>query len=87
MATDYANYPKESLKRGEEGKVGFTVDISETGSPLNCRVTLSSGYPRLDAATCDQVEKYMHFKPASDPNGKAIKSEYSGNLKWVIPKK
>lgn len=79
-----ANYPKESLKAGEQGRVGFTVEVTEAGRGTNCKVTESSGYPRLDKATCEQVEAYGRFRPAEDANGKPIRGSYSGHVNWVI---
>jgi protein TonB len=82
-----ATYPPESLKAGEQGTVDFRVDVSETGIPENCVILKTSGYPRLDQATCDLILKTARFKPALDLDGKPTRATFTSKTKWVIPAK
>src|SRR5690349_10279574 len=50
-----SNYPRESLALGEQGAVNFSVELDEHARIESCVVTKSSGYARLDAATCDLI--------------------------------
>ncbi len=79
------DYPTESLKAGEQGTVWYKVDVTETGVPENCVIVVSSGYPRLDKATCDLVLRRARFKPARSPDGTAIRSSFSNKINWTIP--
>lgn len=79
------DYPTESLKAGEQGTVAFRLDIDAEGKASNCVVVLSSGYPRLDKATCDVMIRRARFTPATDATGVPGKGIFSSKVKWVIP--
>jgi protein TonB len=79
------DYPTESLKAGEQGTVEFKVDVNADGRAENCVILKSSGFPRLDKATCDVVVRRARFKPASDGNGAPIRGTWSNKMNWVIP--
>ena len=77
------DYPAESRLRGEEGRVVITLDIDEQGVPTKCRIAESSGYPSLDAKTCELALVRGLFKPARDPSGKAIASSFTlPGVRW-----
>ena len=79
------DYPPESRLRGEEGRVVITLDIDERGMPTRCRIVESSGYPALDAKTCELALERGRFKPANDITGKPIASSFTlPGVKWSI---
>jgi len=78
------NYPSESLARGEQGTVAFLVQLDRDARIDTCVVTKSSGYPRLDAATCDVLVKYANFSPA-EAKGARVATSRTGNLEWRLP--
>lgn len=79
------NYPKASLKAGEQGPVQFQVTLDKRGKLTSCAITKSSGYPRLDAATCDLIVAYARFGARADESGRRIPSTHEGRLVWRLP--
>ena len=71
-------YPQESLDNGEEGAVRYRVKLDSSGRPTACEVTESSGYRRLDLATCAMLMDNARFTPQ---DGKAT---YDGRVVWKI---
>jgi len=87
IAQGVVDYPVESLRTGEEGTVGVKVQVSSTGIAENCVVTSSSGYPRLDLATCELVMTRAQFSPSKDESGHFVRGMFNTRVKWVIPRK
>jgi TonB family protein len=77
-------YPKESLENGEQGIVFYHVKIGSGGRPTDCEVTQSSGYDRLDLATCTMLMDRAQFTPGRDRRGRATRSTYDGKVVWRI---
>jgi len=77
-------YPKESLAKGEQGTVFYHVRIDSRGHATDCEVTQSSGYQRLDMATCTMLMDRARFTPSRDQNGRATRSTYDGKVVWRI---
>lgn len=79
------DYPTESLKKGEQGVVAYLLNIDEQGRITRCDITRSSGFARLDEASCRLLLRRGRFNPARDENGKPVASTYSGKVNWQIP--
>ena len=77
-------YPKESLANGEQGTVFYHVRIDARGRATDCEVTQSSGYERLDMATCAMLMDRARFTPGHDGSGRATRSTYDGKVVWRI---
>ena len=77
-------YPKESLAMGEQGLVGFAVELDADARIDTCVVTKSSGYRRLDRATCDLIVTHAHFAPA-ESDGKRVATIRNGHINWRLP--
>jgi protein TonB len=77
-------YPKESLANGEQGTVFYHVRIDARGRATDCEVTQSSGYERLDMATCSMLMDKAHFTPGRDGRGHATRSTFDGKVVWRI---
>jgi protein TonB len=56
-------YPKEALKKRQQGAVIISVRVSVKGAPLECEIKKSSGYALLDQAALSAVRQWV-FKPA-----------------------
>jgi protein TonB len=56
-------YPRISRRRGEEGIVMLSIDVSASGKGSNIQVIQSSGHTRLDKAAIKALEK-ADFTPA-----------------------
>lgn len=52
-------YPRQSRRRGEQGKVVLAAEIAINGKALQALVNTSSGYPRLDQAALESVLKWQ----------------------------
>jgi len=51
-------YPKQSRRRGEQGKVVIAVEIDIEGTSSQAVIHQSSGYDRLDRAALETVKKW-----------------------------
>lgn len=79
------DYPGSDLRQGNQGMVRFSLTIGADGKVSACVVTASSGFPGLDAATCDKVSRRARFEPATDGSGAKVTGAYAGTIRWVIP--
>lgn len=80
------DYPAEALAKNEQGTVSFALDVDATGVVTACWVTLSSGSPALDAATCQALTQRARFKPARDERGRVTAGQYRSRITWQIPR-
>jgi len=80
------DYPSRDLREGNQGRVSFSLGIGVNGRVESCRITASSGFPGLDAATCANVGKRARFEAAMDDTGAKVPGTYSGTIRWVIPR-
>ena len=79
-----SDYPKE-LRVGESGLTGFRLYIGSDGRPTRCVITSTSGYPVLDARTCEVLMKRARFEPGRDGYNRPIESNYSNRVRWIAP--
>lgn len=82
----FANYPRGSLARGEQGTVGIDVTTDRQGRLRSCAVSKSSGFPALDEATCDLLITHLKMKPWLAPNGGGVVTRQQGQIIWALPK-
>ena len=77
-------YPPRALAAGEEGMVGFVVEMDAAGSPTKCKITHTSGHPLLDLETCQLIMEHAVF---SRPAGTSLsqKRSYEGVVNWRLP--
>jgi TonB family protein len=76
-------YPRKSLERGEQGIAVFLLELDSNAKIKSCLIVESSGYPRLDTATCDLVVVHAKFAPsANDKSGAATRM---GFVAWNLP--
>lgn len=80
-----ADYPSISARRGEEGTVGYRLEIGANGKVENCTVTRSSGHSALDRATCRLLPRRGAFSPARDDTGAKVKGTFSAEILWQLP--
>jgi protein TonB len=80
----FTHYPKASLENNEQGTVHYRVKIDRRGVARECEVTQSSGFQRLDAATCALLMSRARFTPARDSRGRVGRSMYDGRVVWRI---
>ncbi len=75
----FTEYPKASLANNEQGTVHYRVKIDRRGVPKECEVTQSSGFERLDVATCELLMSRARFTPTQ-----GRRSVYDGRVVWRI---
>lgn len=80
-----ADYPPDSLRANEQGTTGFTVTVDTQGRVNDCRISASSGSPRLDETTCRLVTQRARFTPATDSKDNPLEGTYANRVRWVLP--
>jgi TonB family protein len=80
----FTEYPRGSLADNEQGIVHYRVKIDRRGMANECAVTRSSGFQRLDNATCDLLMTRARFTPSRDSRGRASRSTFDGRVIWRI---
>ena len=66
----------------DRGTVGVAIRVTPDGSATNCRVVRSSGNPSADALMCELTERYVRFRPARDPSGRAVAEDIIWYPNW-----
>jgi TonB family protein len=61
----YFHYPLFARQQGWQGEVQVAVHIAQDGSLSNLRLARTSGYPLLDAAALDSLEKIHRLPDAT----------------------
>src|SRR5687768_12561711 len=78
------DYPAEAARKGEEGAVGFRLDVAANGRVTGCAITQSSGSPILDSATCRLLTARARFRPALDALGATVADRVPGRIVWRL---
>ena len=81
----FQNYPPRALAAGDEGPVFFNVTLDKDAHPVTCQVTHGSGFPLLDAETCNLIVQHAVFNSARDANGRVINQVTEGVVNWTLP--
>lgn len=81
-----ADYPAGDLRRESQGVARFALTIGTDGRVDSCRITMSSGSPSLDEATCRLVSRRARFKPALGSDGLPVPGSFASAIRWEIPK-
>lgn len=79
------DYPSRALREERQGVTGIRLTVGPDGSVTRCDLTLSSGSPDLDAATCVNLTARARFNPALDGNGNPTTGYWSTRVRWTIP--
>ncbi len=77
-------YPAAARASAEEGRVGFTLDVDDTGRVSDCKVTSSSGSPLLDETTCYFMSANGRFTRARDAKNKVVPGKWSSAMRWKL---
>jgi len=79
------HYPPGALAKGEDGTVGFRIELNSSGRMERCAVIQSSGFETLDRETCDFIVQYVNFPAVKDVSGKSQPSVKTGLINWKLP--
>ena len=66
----------------DRGSVGVSIRVTPDGQATNCRVVRSSGSPVADSLMCRLTEQYVRFRPARDPEGRAVAQDVTWYPNW-----
>ena len=79
------DYPAEAIRREEQGRVEFAVEIGPDGRVTRCHVMVSSGSRLLDLRTCQVMLVRARFEPARDAAGNPVADVFGTSVIWRIP--
>jgi len=64
------------------GSVGLNIRVGADGVPSNCRIVRSSGNSGVDALMCQLTTIWVRFRPARDPQGRAVAQDITWYPDW-----
>jgi TonB family protein len=79
---DY-DYPSDSVAANEDGIVVVTYIVGTDGYVSQCEVKRSSGFQRLDDATCAIIRRRFRFNPAT-LNGQPVPERRRMPMRWRL---
>jgi protein TonB len=71
-----------SISGMARGSVGLSIRVGTDGVPSNCRIARTSGNPQVDALLCQLTLAHVRFRPARDPQGRAVAQELTWYPDW-----
>lgn len=80
---EWRDVPPPVLAQQPRGIVRFRLLIGTRGEVRDCRITRSSGYPGLDAATCSAAIRRLRWAPARDTAGRPVEAWVPGSNEWI----
>jgi periplasmic protein TonB len=79
------DYPVGAQANGQQGTVGFQVQVNTEGLVTGCTITASSGWPLLDEFTCRLISERARFTAALDARGRPTAGSYRNRIQWRLP--
>lgn len=79
------DYPADAAEKGEEGAVGFRLEVGANGRVTSCTITRPSGSASLDSTTCRLMQTRARFTPARDSRGRPIADSVVSRIVWRLP--
>ena len=77
------DFPDASRRAEEQGVTRVSYVIDQKGQVSNCSVTQSSGFPRLDDATCKIIIRRFRFNPATR-DGQPVTETKTQPVRWQL---
>lgn len=71
-----------ALSGSRRGSVGLSIRVGADGVPANCRIARTSGNPNVDALMCQLTLTWVRFRPARDPQGRAVAQDITWYPDW-----
>ena len=71
-----------ALSGSRRGSVGLSIRVGADGVPSNCRIARTSGNPGVDALMCQLTLAHVRFRPARDPQGRAVAQDITWFPDW-----
>jgi len=79
------DYPRQAVWNREGGLTSVVILIDEKGAVRDCMIDGTSGIATLDAMTCIVVRERAKFEPATDKDGKPVRSFLMTRVRWEMP--
>lgn len=80
---EWRDVPPQVQAQGARGLVRFRILVATDGRVRDCRVTRSSGFPGLDAATCNAAIRRLRWYPATNTAGQPVEAWIPGSNEWI----
>lgn len=77
------DFPDASRRAEEQGVTRVSYVIGADGKVTSCTVTQSSGFPRLDDATCKIIMRRFRFNPATR-DGQPVADTKTQPVRWQL---
>jgi len=71
-----------ALSGSRSGSVGLSIRVGPEGAPADCRIVRSSGNPDVDELMCRLTMTWVRFRPARDPQGRAVSQDVTWYPDW-----
>ena len=71
-----------ALSGSRRGSVGLSIRVGPDGIPSNCRIARTSGNANVDALMCQLTLTHVRFRPALDPQGRAVAQDITWYPDW-----
>lgn len=77
------DFPDASRRAEEQGVTRVSYVVGVDGKVSSCTVTQSSGFPRLDDATCKIIMRRFRFNPATR-DGQPVPEPKTQPVRWQL---
>lgn len=77
------DFPDASRRAEEQGVTRVSYVVGSDGKVSSCTVTQSSGFPRLDDATCKIIMRRFRFNPATR-DGQPVPETKTQPVRWQL---
>ena len=77
------DFPDASRRAEEQGVTRVSYVVGVDGKVSSCSVTQSSGFPRLDDATCKIIMRRFRFNPATR-DGQPVPETKTQPVRWQL---
>jgi protein TonB len=75
-------YRRISAGRLPYGSAIISFRVNTDGRMSNCRIVRSSGDPFVDSIVCEAATRHLRFRPARDPDGRAVAQDLTYTPSW-----
>lgn len=75
-------YRRIAAGRIRQGSATITFRVNPDGRMSNCRIVRSSGDSYVDSIVCEAATRHLRFRPARDPDGRAVTQDLTYTPTW-----
>jgi hypothetical protein len=78
------DYPISVLRANQTGMTGVMLLVDESGTVKDCTLIETSGISTLDSRSCGIILERARFRPATDAEGRPLKSAVTARIRWAL---